>query len=222
MTTIDDKLSSTDTGKQPHPVATPPAEKRVDKRSEESQWRLMVAKFMQHKLAVVGLVIVCTVYRISIFAEFVAPYPGEQTRQRLTNVPPQALQFVDEEGNLSMPFVYGLSRSFDDATATLTYKPDTDKKYYLRFFIEGSPHRLLGLIPTNVHLFGVEGGEWFVAGTDRLGRDGFSRIIQGGRISTTIGLIGVTLSLILGIIIGGISAIGAAWWMVSCSASSTS
>lgn len=177
----------------------------ADARTDESPWRLMVAKFFQHKLAVVGLVIVCLIYLTSIFAEFVAPYEGEKTRPRLTNVPPQTLHFLDEEGNFSAPFVYGVTRAFDDATATLTYKPDFKKKFYLRLFIQGSPYRLFGLIPADRHLFGVEGGEWFIAGTDRLGRDGFSRIIHGGRVSTSIGLIGVTLSLVFGVIIGGIS-----------------
>ena len=201
MALIDDKAVSPDA----EPTALPPVVKKEDKRSEESQWRLMVSKFMQHKLAVVGFIIVCLIYLISIFAEFVAPYPGETTRPRFSNIPPQPLHFVDESGQLSAPFVYGLQRAFDDATATLTYTADPEQKHYFRFFIEGSPYRLLGLIPTNIHLFGVEGGEWFAAGTDRLGRDQLSRIIIGGRISTSIGLIGVTLSLVLGVIIGGIS-----------------
>lgn len=201
MTLVDEKGVSPGSD----PTALPPVVKATDARSEESQWRLMVSKFMQHKLAVVGFIIVCLIYLISIFADFVAPYPGDATRPRLSNIPPQPLHFVDADGNFGFPFVYGLKRSFDDVSATLTYTADPDKKHYLRFFIEGSPYRLFGLIPTNIHLFGVEGGEWFVAGTDRLGRDLLSRIIIGGRISTSIGLIGVTLSLVLGVIIGGIS-----------------
>jgi peptide/nickel transport system permease protein len=201
MSILDENLD-TQAARPAPPQAAP---KKADRRSEESQWRLMVSKFMQHKLAVVGLVIVCAIYFISIFAEFFAPYQAEQVRPRFVNVPPQALQFVDEKGELSLPFVYGLKGAFDDATSMLVYKTDPTKKHYLRLFAEGSPYSLFGIIPTNIHLFGVEGGEWFVAGTDRLGRDGLSRIIVGGRISTSIGLIGVTLSLVFGIIIGGIS-----------------
>ena len=104
------------------------------------------------------------------------------------------------------PFIYGIKSSLDMEKFKRVYTPDYSKKYYFRFFTRGSEYRLWGLFPGNLHLFGVdEGGYLFLFGTDDLGRDVISRIIYGTRISLSIGLLGVFISLVIRMTLGGLS-----------------
>lgn len=183
-----------------------PFEVEKTKRSL-SHWQLMWRRFLKHRLAVCGLVVVIALYTIALFCEFFAPLDPYLRYPQFVNAPPQRLHFVDQEGSFSpRPFVYGLKFSLDMEKFQRVYTPDYSKKYYLRFFTRGCEYRLWGKFPGNLHLFGVdEGGYLFLFGSDDLGRDVFSRIIYGTRVSLSIGLIGVFISLAIGMLLGGIS-----------------
>jgi peptide/nickel transport system permease protein len=172
-----------------------------------SQWELMRRKFKKHKPANISAVILLLLYAGAIFCGFVAPYDVGRRDSDYLYAPPQKITFYNEEGRLGLqPYVYGYTRERNPDTFKLEFTIDEGKKFPLQFFRQGDPYTLLGFIRTDIHLFGVdEPGYFHVMGTDKLGRDIFSRIWYGARISLTIGLIGVTLSFILGCLIGGIS-----------------
>ncbi len=174
-----------------------------------SQWQLMWWRFRKHKLALIGGTILIVLYLVAIFAEFVAPYEPEAYFSRYKLAPPTAVHIFDAQGKLHFPFVYQRERERDPETLRYFYIDDTSTRLPIHFFVKGSPYMMWGLIPSNVHLFGLtvdrEEQGVFLAGADRLGRDLFSRLCYGGRISLSIGLIGVLMSLGLGIVLGGIS-----------------
>jgi peptide/nickel transport system permease protein len=115
------------------------------------------------------------------------------------------MRVVAKDGFHLRPFVYGYTQSVNKLTLTREYVPDPSKVYPLFLFVHGAPYKFWGMWQTDIHLFGVKEGHVFLLGTDRLGRDMFSRIIYGTRISSSIGLFGVCVSFILGILIGGIA-----------------
>jgi peptide/nickel transport system permease protein len=177
-----------------------------------SQWQLIRWRFARHKLAVIGLIVLALVYLTTIFAEFIAPHDPRRVNQTHLHAPPQLPRFVDADGSFSIrPFVYGMTRTMDLRTMRRTWEYDTSVKYPIGLFVRGAEYRLWGLIPSDRHLFGTTDGVWFPLGTDRLGRCQLSRILYGARISTTIGLVGVFLSLVLGVVIGGISGYYGGW-----------
>ncbi len=178
-----------------------------------SNWKLMRRRFFKHKLAVFALVVIGIFYSTALFCEFFAPYdPGVRYAKYLT-VPPQRLRFIDAEGKFHIqPFVYKLVQQMDMETLLKTYTHDTSIRYPLRFFVQGDEYKLWGLFKSKIHLFGVGDrgvddpeARIFLFGTDIQGRDVFSRIIYGGRISLTIGLVGIVFSFFLGLFFGGLS-----------------
>ncbi|MGC8813124.1 ABC transporter permease [Dictyoglomus sp.] len=171
-----------------------------------SKWKLMWWRFRRNKLAIAGLVVLIIFYIIAAFCEFFAPYDPYKYDVRYVLAPPQRIHFVDEHGFHLRPFVYAYKMDIDPNTLRRIYSEDKTRKYPIKFFVRGHEYKLLGLFKTDIHLFGVEGdGHIFLFGTDSLGRDVFSRVIYGTRISTTVGLVDIFLSFLFGIIIGGIS-----------------
>ncbi|MFQ5614987.1 MAG: ABC transporter permease, partial [Anaerolineales bacterium] len=143
------------------------------------------------------------------FAEFFAPYTKAR-ESSILEAQPTSLHFVDEEGNFSLrPFVYGLEKKIDQATRARTFVVDTSQKYAIYFFVPAEEYKLLGIFPMQLHLFGVDPdvpeANVFLFGTDRLGRDLFSRVLYGGRISLFMGLFSVFITLALGTTLGAIS-----------------
>ncbi len=171
-----------------------------------SQWQLIRWKFFRHKLAIGALVVLGIFYLCAIFAEFVSPYDATSHDVRYMYAPPQRLRFFDEKGYFHLrPFVYGLKSEFDRVTLSTNYEEDKNYVYPLYFLVKADPYKLWGLFPSSIHLFGVREGKMLLFGTDKMGRDMLSRIIYGGRISLSIGLVGIAMTFILGITIGGIS-----------------
>ena len=171
-----------------------------------SQWQLMWHKFRRHKLAIVGGAVLAVLYLMAIFADFVAPYPKEFRFSAFPYRPPTPIHLFDEEGNFRGPFVYGVTSERNRETLRMMFKTDTSKVFPLRFFARGEPHKLLGFIKTDIYLFGVEEpGAVYLFGADNIGRDLFSRTIHGARLSLSIGLVGVALSFVIGVTMGGIS-----------------
>ena len=183
------------------------AEVQEAKRSVEvaSQWKLMWWKFRKDKLAIVGSVVVIIFYTMAAFAEFFAPKSPEFFDPQYVYAPPQPLYlFLDGQLN---PFVYGLKFERDPVSLKKTWSIDHNKRIPVGFFVEAEPYKLLGFLPWNVHLFGPKDPKqpFYLIGADKSGRDMLSRIIHAARISLTVGLVGVFLSLVIGVTIGGIS-----------------
>lgn len=183
----------------------------------ESQFGLMWRRFRQHKLALVSLWIVGLFYLIAILAEFLAPVDPSHYSARYTYAPPQGLHFIaqTEDGGWEFgPYVYGYKTEIDPVALRRTFVLDDTVRLPVRFFVESEPYLLAGFIPMSVKLMGVENPRdpFYILGADRLGRDMLSRLIHGTRISLSIGLAGVTLSLFFGIVIGGFAGFYGGWF----------
>jgi peptide/nickel transport system permease protein len=171
----------------------------------ESPFELMWHKFRAHKLAAISLWVIIAFYLVAIFANVLAPYDPER-RHGLPLAPPLLPAIVVDGQFVWPPVAFGVKQELDRKTFQRVYTIDTEKRFPLQLFVEGDRHSFFGLFPSNRHLIGVDdGGAFFLMGTDALGRDMFSRILYGARISLSIGLVGVALSLVIGIALGGMS-----------------
>ena len=179
-----------------------------------TQRQLIWWRFRKHKLAMISAVIVGLFYLVAIFADVIAYAPPFDTQANRSYIPPQPIHWFGADGHFH-PHVYALKGKRDLRTFKLTYAPDASEPRDLVLFAHGYPYRFLGVIPADIHLLGVADGKpqnaLFLLGTDQLGRDVYSRLILATRTSLTIGLVGVALSLILGVLFGGISGLYGGW-----------
>ncbi len=190
------------------PTPTPPAADRTAARfAGASQWRLMWWSFRKHKLAMIGLVVTVIIYIVAAMPEFFAVSDPIRQNARSVYHPPQiGLLHLFDDGGFA-PYVYAMTLRRDPVTLAPTFAPDPSRKVYLGFFVQGYEYRLFGLIPSTTHLVGPIDPRQsvYLLGADRLGRDVWSRIMMGAQISMSIGLVGVAASLLIGIVLGGIS-----------------
>lgn len=176
-----------------------------------SQWRMIWWRFRKHRLAVFAALVLAASYVSILFVEFLAPYELHTRNVDYIYAPPQAVRLF-HDGEFVGPFVYGLTFTLNMETLQREYAADRAKVERIRFFCRGDPYEFWGLVPGDLHLIcPAEGGTLFLLGTDRLGRDMASRLLYGGRISLTVGLIGISISFILGITIGGIAGYFGGW-----------
>ena len=196
------------------PEATPPPGAPIVTAAEErvaaaTQLQLTWWRFRKHKLAVASGAVVILFYLMALIADFLAVTSPHATEATRSYVPPQSIHWFDENGAFRGPHVYALKGQRDLRTFKLAYRPDPSDRRYLVFFAEGYTWHLFGLIETNRHLIGLDRGKpedaLYLLGTDQLGRDVWSRLMLATRTSLTIGLIGVALSLFLGVLLGGMS-----------------
>lgn len=184
-----------------------PLDKRTADIAVAGQWKLFWLKFKKHKIALLSLFVVLFLYLVAALADFIAPYDPNQTNSRFTYAPPQALGLIID-GQFA-PHVDGLSMELNTESMRRVFTPDPEAPVRVGFFVPTKPYTLLGFIPMEHKLIGQldpkPGSSMYLLGADRLGRDIFSRVVHGARISLSIGLVGVFLSLVLGVTIGGIS-----------------
>jgi peptide/nickel transport system permease protein len=180
-----------------------------------SQWKLIWWRFRKNKLAIVSALVLAWLYFVALFADVLAPYDPNNNDSRLTYAAPQPIRFFDE-GRLSRPFVYGITSEIDREALRRVYRVDPDAKVYLGLFVPSEPYKLWGLIPLETRLWGPIDPDLdqraYLLGADRLGNDLLSRMIFATRISLSIGLVGIFLSLLIGVTLGGISGYFGGGW----------
>lgn len=178
-----------------------------EKIAVATQWQLMWWRFRKHQLAMAGGIILILFYVIAMSADFLAYVNPDASEAQRSLMVPQQIHWVDN-GKFS-PHVYAITGKRDPKTFKRVYAADPNIKIPVRFFAKGFEYKWLDLIPSNLHLIGVEGAEagetLFIMGTDMQGRDLWSRLMYGTRTSLLIGLVSVALSLVLGVMLGGIS-----------------
>lgn len=173
-----------------------------------SQWTLIRKRFKKHKMALGAAVVIVILALLMLFAPFFAPLSPEKRFIGYPLAPPQRIRFFDVQGNFHLrPFIYGIKQKLDLESFSRYYVTDKSKQYSLYFISRGTSYKLWNTFKADLHLFGTNDEKVliFLFGTDKQGRDLLSRIIYGTRISLSIGLLGVFISFILGVTLGGIS-----------------
>ncbi len=186
--------------------------KREEKYLNASTRQLVWWRYKKHGLAMVGLIAIVGLYLSSTFCEVLAPYSKDSRHLDAIYAPPSPVRFFDAAGHPCRPYVRARTLDVDVETQQMRYVEDPETHYPIRFFVRGESYVFWGLWESNLHLFGVdEPGAIHLFGTDRMGRDMFSRCLYGSRISLSIGMLGVFLSLMLGLSLGGISGYRGGW-----------
>jgi len=168
-------------------------------------WILVWRRFRQHRLGLVSGIFLFLTYLMLPFAGFIAPYTAKERNANHLYAPPQSISFM-HDGNYIGPHVFPTLATADLENFRWTYEQDKSRPVKLEFFCDGGEYRIFGLLKSTRHLFcAPDDATIFLFGSDRLGRDVFSRILYGAQLSLTVGLIGITVSLLLGIGFGSIA-----------------
>jgi len=163
-----------------------------------------------NKLAVAALFVLGGLYLTAIFAGFFSPYRYDDGDIAYRWAPPAKLHFINVQKKIFRPYVYGYKVKVDRYYRRV-YSEDRSRIYPVKLFVKGFRYKIFGIFSVNRHLFGTQGTRIYLLGADLKGRDILSRLIYGARISLSIGLIGVTISFVIGIIVGGISGYFGGW-----------
>ena len=172
----------------------------------------MFKEIFKDKFAGKALIILIVMYFCIACADFIAPYSKDFSDRNQAYAPPSPVYTVTEDGKLSMPYTYNYIRVFEPKLYQNVYQLDRNKKHYLKLFTKGESYKIMGIIPCSLHLFGTDkDGRFYLLGTDINGRDVFSRLLFGGRISLTIGFLALFILFPIGLLYGGISGYFGGW-----------
>ena len=177
----------------------------------KSQGRIVWEQFIKHRVALIGGTVLIVMYLMAGLAGFIAPYGINEYRRSPVGafVPPTQVHWLDPEtGRLTRPFIYDVTAERDPVTRQRVYVEDTSRTFPIQFFVRrpDQPYKLFGLWQSDLRLFGVEEpARIFLWGTNNLGKDVFSRVLYGGQVSLTIGILAVWVSLILGLVLGSLA-----------------
>ncbi len=179
----------------------------------ENYLQLVWRRFRRSKVSIVGGLLVVVLAMLAIFADFFSPTSLYGIDLEKTFIPPQKIHFIDAGGKLHLtPFVYNSAYTLNPKTFQVMWVEDTSKMYPVKFFVRGPEYKILGLIPSNLHLYGVEeGGTIFILGTDKMGRDLWGKTCEAGRISLTMSLFGTIISIVIGSVLGVASGYYGGW-----------
>lgn len=169
--------------------------------------------FFKHKLGIIGMIILILLYLTILFADFLSPYNYKNTKRNFVFAEPTQIHWI-QDGKLRWPFVYGMKKSRDPVTFAVKYEADKENILPIKFFVEGDTYKFWGLWETDIHLFGIgpqDDAVLYLFGGDRFGRDLFSRVLIGGRVSMTAGLIGTFIAVVIGAIVGAFSGYFGGW-----------
>lgn len=168
--------------------------------------RDLIKQLWKDRFARIALVVLGIIYFALFFADFIAPYTKDFSDRTMAYVPPSKIFTIDENGKFSKPYTYNYKREFDSVDLKIIYSLDRSQKHYIKFFSQGQKYKFLGLIPMKRHLITTdENGRLYLLGTDINGRDVFSRLLFGGRISMTIGFLALFVLFPIGLLYGGIA-----------------
>ncbi len=176
----------------------------VSEVGQMSQWKLMRLRFARNRLAMTGVIGLAVMYVVVFLGPFLAPNDYMYQNTEYVFGQPNSITFIGPDGRFSLrPYTYEIATVLDEQSFKFVFIENRDKKVPIRFFVRGDPYTLFGFIKSDVHLFDVDRPQrFYLLGADELGRDMFARILMGGQVSMTIGLVGVALGIILGSIMG--------------------
>src|SRR5258708_23234956 len=194
-------------------LGSPLENKFADYEANESYFQLVWRRFRRSKVSIVGGLIVIVLVILAIFADFVSPTDLSKPDLKAAFTPPQQVHFIDHDGHFHLiPFLYNLKYTLAPKTFRPTFVEDTTTLYELHFFVQGSPYKILGLISSTLHLYGVDdGGTVYLLGTDKQGRDLWGKVCEAGRISLSMGLIATIISIAFGSVLGVASGYYVGW-----------
>ncbi|HEY9529503.1 MAG TPA: ABC transporter permease, partial [Anaerolineales bacterium] len=186
------------------PLTPTVSESAVETEENESYFDLVWRRFRRSPVSIIGALMVLMLVILAIFADFFSPTSISGIDLQASFIPPQQIHFFDAEGKFHLrPFVYNYVYTLDPATFRVMWVEDQSKAYEIKFFVQGAAYKLFGLIPSKLHLYGVEeGGTIYILGTDKIGRDLWGKTCEAGRISLSMSLFGTVISVLFGSVLG--------------------
>ena len=185
----------------------------VETEENESYFDLVWRRFRRSPVSIIGALMVLMLVILAVFADFFSPTSISSIDLQASFIPPQRIHFIDTEGKFHLrPFVYNYVYTLDPVTFQVMWAEDQTKAYEIKFLVEGPAYKLFGLIPSNLHLYGVEeGGSIYILGTDKIGRDLWGKTCEAGRISLSMSLFGTIISVLFGSVLGVASGYYGGW-----------